>query len=108
MARWELALPVVALLVVAALVPGTRGAVVPAVATSGSCKPYPADGMCGEVGLAGRSVFVYDGDSVRTDFVERDKALEEFYVPLETAASTLAGYVCHAYAVWWRGGVSAD
>jgi hypothetical protein len=108
MARWEVALPVVALLVVAALVPGARGMVMPAVATGGSCKPYPADGLCGEVGLAGRSVFVYDGDSARSDFATRDQEMGEFYKPLETAASDLAGYVCHAYAVWWRGGVSAD
>ena len=102
--RAAAALVALALLVLAA--PVARGAVVPAVATSGSCKPYPAEGLCGEVGLAGRSVFVYDGDSMRTDFGERDQAMGDFYKPLEMAASSLAGYVC--YDVWWRGSVSAD
>ncbi len=80
-----------------AAVPGARGAVVPGVVTSGSCKAYPADGFCAVVGLGGRDVFVYDGATHRTDFAVRDQAVQDFFGPLEIAASQLAGYV---FVVW--------
>ena len=65
----------------------------PSVVTSGSCKAYPADGFCAAVGLGGRDVFVYDGATHRTDFAVRDQAIQDFFGPLEIAASSLAGYV---------------
>jgi hypothetical protein len=83
----------VAALAALAAVPGARGAVLPSVVTSGSCKAYPADGFCAAVGLGGRDVFVYDGATHRTDFAVRDQAIQDFFGPLEIAASSLAGYV---------------